>query len=59
MFQKLLILEIEERVETNIVIHDNSSCVYRNTEPNVSTFHDDNLITDDVSEYESGTVLVN
>ncbi|KAK7593077.1 hypothetical protein V9T40_007829 [Parthenolecanium corni] len=49
--------EIEERVETNIVIHDNSSCVYRNTEPNVSTFHDDNLITDDVSEYESGTVL--
>lgn len=58
MLQNLLFSEIEEHVETNIVINDNSSCVYRNTEPNVATFHDDTLIIDDVSEYPSGTVLV-
>ncbi len=45
-------------METNLINNDNTSCIYRNTEPNVATFHDDERITQAVTEFPAGTILV-
>uniref|UniRef100_A0A1B6MNE1 Sushi, von Willebrand factor type A, EGF and pentraxin domain-containing protein 1 n=3 Tax=Cicadellinae TaxID=33370 RepID=A0A1B6MNE1_9HEMI len=37
---------------------DNSTCIFRNTEPNVVTFYRDQPIKEDVVEFMSGTVLL-
>ena len=36
----------------------NKSCVFRNNEPNLMTFYDDQQITEDVVEFPPGTELV-
>ena len=36
----------------------NKSCVFRNNEPNLVTFYEDQQITEDVVEFPSGTELV-
>ncbi|XP_018896895.2 sushi, von Willebrand factor type A, EGF and pentraxin domain-containing protein 1 isoform X2 [Bemisia tabaci] len=37
---------------------DNSTCTFRNTEPNVATFFENQLIAEDVMEFPAGTTLV-
>ncbi|XP_075238047.1 hig-anchoring scaffold protein isoform X3 [Lycorma delicatula] len=41
-----------------VVVKDNSTCVFHNTEPNVATFYRDQPITEDVVEFPSGAVLL-
>uniref|UniRef100_A0A1B6DCY4 Sushi, von Willebrand factor type A, EGF and pentraxin domain-containing protein 1 n=2 Tax=Clastoptera arizonana TaxID=38151 RepID=A0A1B6DCY4_9HEMI len=38
-------------------VKDNSTCIFRNSEPYVSTFYRDQPITEDVVEFTSGSVL--
>lgn len=37
---------------------DNTTCMFRNSEPNVVTFIGDTMITTELTEFNAGTVLV-
>lgn len=37
---------------------DNTTCMFRNSEPNVVAFIGDSMITDELTEFNAGTVLV-
>lgn len=39
-------------------LRDNSTCTLRSTEPNVVSFHNDQLITVEVVELPAGSVVV-
>lgn len=37
---------------------DNTTCMFRNSEPNVVTFVGDTVITNELTEFNAGTILV-
>jgi hypothetical protein len=37
---------------------DNTTCLFRNSEPNVATFYRDQPVTEDLVEFPSGALLV-
>lgn len=47
-----------EDPQDSSAVRDNSTCIFRNTEPNVVTFFRDQPIKEDVVEFTSGTALV-
>ncbi|XP_054274318.1 uncharacterized protein LOC128994090 isoform X3 [Macrosteles quadrilineatus] len=49
--------DIEDPQDSSAV-KDNTTCIFRNTEPNVVTFYRDQPIKEDVVEFPSGTVLL-
>ncbi|XP_074036911.1 hig-anchoring scaffold protein isoform X1 [Leptinotarsa decemlineata] len=40
------------------VVNNNSTCIFRNQEPNVISFYNDQQIREDVVEFPAGTVLI-
>lgn len=37
---------------------DNTTCMFRNNEPNVVTFIGDTMIVNELTEFNAGTILV-
>lgn len=53
----LKILEAEE-IASNQLLNNNSTCTFRNQEPNVVSFYNDQQIREDIVEFPAGAVLV-
>ncbi|XP_022181036.1 sushi, von Willebrand factor type A, EGF and pentraxin domain-containing protein 1 isoform X2 [Myzus persicae] len=51
-------LNCTKPVETMNSTLDNTTCMFRNSEPNVVTFISDTMITNELTEFNAGTVLV-
>ena len=51
-------MPIRTNNQTNKKQPSNKSCVYRNTEPNLVSFYEDQQITEDLVEFPPGTELV-
>ncbi|XP_039298453.1 sushi, von Willebrand factor type A, EGF and pentraxin domain-containing protein 1 isoform X2 [Nilaparvata lugens] len=55
---RALSCDVEDPQDSTSTVKDNSTCTFRNTEPNVSTFYRDQPVTEEQVEFPSGAILL-